>query len=259
MSNITNTTYKSFSTQITSVNKAADKLGILANMAAYQAVAHNNMDWLNRLFNGVNTMTLKSGELSKAGTELRAYIVAHAPGLRIEKAKDGKKAGEIVAKATKNEKNRGKFAAGKNDDGETILVDAKEKPEFALTFAQWREEKANKADKPEAPKKAATTMTKSVAALVDALKNKAYSGDYQALEALADMAAELQEAAATAYMNEKSRLENVNVKEAAKRQTGETGKVGSKARKAGTTAAPSEKTATTSDLFQSTKATRKTA
>lgn len=225
-------TYKKFSSDVTSVAKASDKLAILANAAAYQAVAEGNLDWMNRLFQGIPALTLKSGELSKQGKELRAYIVHHAPSLRIELAKDGKNAGNIVTKLTGNKDKRGLFVTGHDDDGNAIYTSAQESPDFYLTFSEWREYQApgNGGN----GKRAVKSMTTSVGKLLESLESGEFNGDYESLVELAEAADKLKAAAAARYTEVKSRAADVCMDAAMQAETGShKGKAPNSQRRAG--------------------------
>lgn len=186
-------TYKQFTRNVTAVSKAGDKLAQLANAAAYQACTNGNLDWINRLFQGVNSLTLKSGELSKQGKELKAYIAYHAPSLKVEKAKSGKNEGLIVAKLGGTKAKRGLFFTGEyNDDDSPIMVDPAEHPQFAMTMDEWREQAGTKK---ESKPRTVDSMAKSVDKLAETLASGEFDGDHAALKALVESADAMAKAA----------------------------------------------------------------
>lgn len=78
--NDTKYTSAKFTTGLKSIRKASDLLSNLAQAATMQAVQSGNLNWLNQLFE-LPTMTLKSGQLSERGKQVKAYILKHSQGI----------------------------------------------------------------------------------------------------------------------------------------------------------------------------------
>lgn len=197
-----------FGTLKTTIGKVDDKLSIAANAAAIQAVGHNNLNWMNDLFN-VEGMRKQNGDLTKRGVELRDYIVHFAP---INFTLND---GELTIKLTKNKKNRGIFYSLKmDDDGARIKVDALESPDFEQSLAEWRDAQGKGSDDDVITKKA-TTLAKNLekmAGLIAGNDDKTnVTGSVEDYSALYEQAQAVAKAALAAVQSAESDFEGVDL------------------------------------------------
>lgn len=158
-------------------------LSVWANAAAVQLAKHGNRNWIDTLF-ALPVMTLKSGDLSKQGTELYHYIKAHFP--RLVWDKKSYKMG--LVKLQKDTIVCTHFVAvGATEESEGVKqVGAKfysEFGDFALTFTEFKNlEKAAPEDKEEeAPKMTAKAFATQAEKALSCLKDNRFIGTTEEL------------------------------------------------------------------------------
>lgn len=137
-----------FSRKLKGYRGSVADFSLLLEGASKQATFHANMDWLNRMFeiHDNNDLLKSNGDLSVKGKAARAYVVFHAPAIKIEKQGAGKHAGQWRASFTKSDKYRGSVATGVDSEGVKIMA-SDPAADFAFDFKAWqdRAKKPNKA------------------------------------------------------------------------------------------------------------------
>lgn len=177
-----------FTSDLKTIRTASDKLGRILEGAVKQA-AMDNLDWINRLFTG-KPLVNANGQLSILGKAAKAYVIWHAPCVKIEQDKSG----QWAASFTKNKKMRGLFCTNVVE-GEKIL---EAEGELFFTFDDWQaKDKAKKADTGPTAKKMKGAADRAAAQLEKALEEWAdMQGDTADFDALRSAAAALEVAAA---------------------------------------------------------------
>lgn len=158
-------------------------LSVWANAAALQMAKHGNRNWLDTLF-ALPVMRLKSGDLSKQGTELYHYIKAHFPRLVWDK----KSHSMGLVKLQKESIVGTHFVAvGATEESEGVKqVGAKfysEFGDFALTFTEFKNlEKAAPGEVEEvAPKMTAKAFATQAEKALACLKDQRFIGTKEEL------------------------------------------------------------------------------
>lgn len=152
-------------------------LSIWANAATVQLAAHGNRNWIDSLFQ-LPVMTLKSGALSKLGSEVFGYIKAHFPRLVWDKEHNKL----ALTKLQKDSILATHFVAvGATEQTDTI-VQLRDKfysahGDFALTFTEFKNLEKPEVEKEEvAPKMTAVAFAKQADKALDCFKDGRFIG-----------------------------------------------------------------------------------
>ena len=193
------------------INGTDGDITMIANVAALHLVVHNNPTVLTRLFDapalrGVN------GDLKKLGRDVFDYIKAHCPLILWDKEKKVIR----VRKVGPDNQLRGKFAVpfSADKDGKAELV---EPGDFALTFGEWQDKRAQQAPKGNPGPKSvkAETLTGQLTKALEALKAGRILGETPELAALSVIARELAIAATGAAHDKATPIDADKVAQAA--------------------------------------------
>lgn len=154
-------------------------ISVWANAATLQVALHGNRNWLDTLF-AQPTLVLKSGELSKAGKDVLAYIKAHYPRTTWDKVAN-KVAFEKMAEDSIQAKNF--VAVGHTaPDADKGVFELRNKfymphGDFALTFDEFKNVKrAAKDIEPKEVSMTAKAFVKQAEKALECFKDKRFVG-----------------------------------------------------------------------------------
>ena len=165
------------------VGSIDDVLSVWANAGTLQLVKHGNRNWLESLFN-MPSLRLNSGDLSKAGKDVLAYIKAHCPLVIWNK---DKKTFTYAKPATTNVFSHSFIAVGHTApiEGEVTTFNGKyykEHGDFSLTFTAFKDiVKEPKAPKDEEPSVKADAFNKALDKALATLKAGRFIGTQEEL------------------------------------------------------------------------------
>lgn len=161
-------------------------LSVWANAATLQMAKHGNRDWMDSLFN-LPVMRIKSGALSKLGTELATYIKAHFPRFVWDKEhnkvamislqKDSILATHFVAFGATEE-----TANPEGMESHKVVIQLRDKfysahGDFALTFTEFKNfEKPEREHVETAPKMTAVAFSKNALKALECFKENRFVG-----------------------------------------------------------------------------------
>jgi len=199
-----------------SFSKHETILSVWANAAAIQMAQHGNRNWIDTLFQ-LPVMTLKSGDLSKLGTELYRYIKAHFP--RLVWDKKSHKMG--LVKLQKESIVATHFVAvGATEESDTVKqVGSKFYSafgDFALTFTEFKnlEKAAPEETEEEAPKMTAKAFANQAEKALKCLKDSRFIGTKEELWSALAHAKALYMALDAQFSAEANKGESVDVAKA---------------------------------------------
>lgn len=234
-----------------SFGKHEQILSVWANAAAVQMAQHGNRNWIDTLFQ-LPIMTLKSGDLSKQGTELYQYIKAHFPRLVWDKKshkmglvklqKESILATHFVAVGATAET---PVVEGMAADKVVVQVGAKFYSafgDFALTFTEFKNLEKPDVEKEEvAPKMTAKAFATQAEKALSCLKEQRFIGTKEELHSALAHAKALYMALDAQFTAEAKKTESVDTAKAAQSAgvgTNRNGKTTGKDTRAGGKVAP---------------------
>ena len=164
-----------------SFSKHENILSVWANAATVQLAKHGNRNWIESLF-ALPVMTLKSGALSKLGTEVFGYIKAHYPRLLWDK-EHNKLA--LVKLGKESVLGTHFVAVGITDEtvpAESGLLKIRDKyysehGDFQLTFTEFKNLEKPEVEREEvAPKMTAVAFAKQADKALECFKDNRFVG-----------------------------------------------------------------------------------
>lgn len=160
-----------------SFSKHENILSVWANAATVQLAAHGNRNWMDSLF-ALDVMRIKSGALSKLGTEVFAYIKAHFPRLVWDKEHNKL----ALVKLQKDSILATHFVAVGVTEVSDTIIQVRDKfysahGDFALTFTGFKNLEKPEVEKEEtAPKMTAVAFAKQADKALECFKDNRFIG-----------------------------------------------------------------------------------
>lgn len=157
-------------------------LSVWANAAAIQMAQHGNRNWMDSLF-GLPVMRVKSGALSKLGTDVFKYAQAHFPRMVWDKEHNK----VALTKLQKESVLATHFVAVGANEGTEGALQVRDKfylpfGDFALTFTEFKNLEKPEVEKEEvAPKMTAVAFSKQADKALECFKEQRFVGTAEEL------------------------------------------------------------------------------
>lgn len=164
-------------------------LSVWANAGALQLAQHGNINWLSKMFE-MPVLRLKSGDLSKLGTEVMRYISAHYPAVKWDKD-NGKVVRSKINKDSIQCSHFVSLTAKAGDEGVTEQRNKLWVPhgDFSLTLVEFRNlDRTTEKDEETEPTVTAKAFVKQADKAITALAAARFVGAADELQAAADKA-----------------------------------------------------------------------
>lgn len=210
------------------VESLDEVLSVWANAGALQLAQHGNINWLAKLFE-MPVLRLKSGDLSKLGSEVMRYISAHYPAVKWDKGN-----GKVVrAKVNKDSIQCTHFVTLAAKVDPDLVVEQRNKlwvphGDFSLTLVEFRNlDRTSEKDEETEPTVAAKAFVKQADKALTALAATRFIGAADELQAAADKARALYLALEAQIAKDKAngKVESIDANKAAELlKSGQAGK-----------------------------------